>query len=257
VNKLDSLKMFGIFLTLFTLTNLQAGLEEFSYYEENLPQIQKSQNKKLIDALYTAIKTNKTISYKDARTLLFGTLHLEGTEGQYYIKDSYCQKTFTKAVGVGPGQIPNHNEINCEHTWPQSRFNSRENRGTQKGDLHHLFPVDARANSTRGNIPFGEVDGDQVTNCPQAERGDDIYSGISSFEPSKYHKGNVARALFYFSVRYKISIDDSEEIFLRQWHKEDPIDQDEVSRNEKIFNIQGNRNPFIDDPKLVDQIDNF
>ena len=235
----------------------QAGLEEFKYYQDSLAEIQKSQNKDLVDNLYKAIKNNKSLSYKQARTYLFGQIYLEGSAGNYYITDAYCQKKFDKSIGVGPNKIPNHQALNCEHTWPQSKFNSRESKSTQKGDLHHLFPVDSRANSTRGNIPFGEVDGEGVTNCPLSERGDDIYSGTSSFEPSKYHKGNVARALFYFSVRYRIDINDSEEVFLRQWHKEDPVDADEVSRHEMIYDIQGNRNPFIDDPSLVDQIDNF
>ena len=55
----------------------------------------------------------------------------------------------------------------------------------------------------------------------------------------------------YFTSLY------AEEVFLKQWHRDDPVDQDEIRRNEKIYQIQGNRNPFIDDPELVDQIDNF
>ncbi len=235
----------------------QAGLEDFKYYESSLAEIQKSQDKDLVDNLYKAINNNRTLSYKEARTYLFGQIYLEENAGKYFVTDVYCQKEFGESTGVGPGKIPDHQALNCEHTWPQSRFNSRENKTTQKGDLHHLYPADSRANSTRGNIPFGEVNGEEVTGCPLSERGDDIYTGISSFEPAKYHKGNVARALFYFSVRYRIDIDDSEEVFLRQWHKDDPVDADEIKRHEMIYDIQGNRNPFIDEPSLVDQIDNF
>jgi len=235
----------------------QAALEDYDYYETNLPEIQKSQNKDLVDNLYKTISNNKKLSYKQARTHLFGDIYLENEDGQYKVKDVYCDKDFDKSSGVGPDQIPNHQVLNCEHTWPQSRFSSRESSSTQKGDLHHLFPTDSRANSTRGNIPFGEVNGQQVNGCPQSERGDDIYAGISSFEPPTSHKGNVARALFYFSVRYRISISDTEEVFLRQWHTLDPVDSDEIARHQKIYDIQGNRNPFIDEPGLVDQIDNF
>ncbi len=250
-------KVISTLTLLFVCLSTQAGLEEFSYYDDSLAQIQKSQNKDLADNLYKAISNNKSLSYKQARTHLFGEIYLQEDNGRYFIQDTYCEKNFGENIGVGPNRIPDHTELNCEHTWPQSRFNSRQSRSTQKGDLHHLFPVDSRANSTRGNIPFGDVDGQQVNGCPLAERGDDIYAGTSSFEPPKSHKGNVARALFYFSVRYKISIDESEEVFLRQWHRLDPVDQDEIIRHEKIYKIQGNRNPFIDDPSLVDQIDNF
>lgn len=242
---------------LLTCWQVQAGLEEYKYYQDHLANIQKSQNKELVDSLYKAISNNKSLSYKQARTYLFGQIYLEESNGQYFINDTYCEKKFGENIGVGPNEIPDHTKLNCEHTWPQSRFNSRQNSRTQKGDLHHLFPVDSRANSTRGNIRFGDVDGQQVNDCPLAERGDDIYAGTSSFEPPKSHKGNVARALFYFSVRYKISIDESEEVYLRQWDKLDPVDQDEISRHEQIYKIQGNRNPFIDDPTLADQIDNF
>ncbi|RYZ68005.1 MAG: nuclease, partial [Proteobacteria bacterium] len=77
------------------------------------------------------------------------------------------------------------------------------------------------------------------------------------FEPPDAHKGNVARALFYFSVRYNIKIDPIEENFLKAWNKADPVDQEESGRNEAIMKIQGNRNPFVDFPELADSIGDF
>ena len=41
---------------------------------------------------------------------------------------------------------------------------------------------------------------------------------------------------------------------LLQWHKQDPVDEYEKQRNEKIYEIQGNRNPFIDHPEWVEKI---
>lgn len=244
-------------LLLYSLPSL-AGLEDYDYYKDQLAAIQKSHNKDLISNLYKAIANNRPLGYREARKHLFGELFLQKKQGHYFIKDAYCQKNYGENVGVGPGKIPNASAINCEHTWPQSRFNSHEDRFTQKGDLHHLFPVDSRANSTRSNIDFGDVNaGEQVNGCPLSQRGDDINAGNSSFEPPKEHKGNVARALFYFSVRYRISIDDTEEAYLKEWNRLDPVDKAEKSRHEQIYQIQGNRNPFIDDPTLADQIDNF
>lgn len=192
------------------------------------------------------------MSYKEARKFLFGLLHLEQQGRSYTVQDQYCLDDFDERDGVGPMRIPNHQVINCEHTWPQSRFNSRYSRELQKTDLHHLFPVSSRANSSRGNIIFGEVAKNQSSSlCQASKRGPSTSKGTVSFEPPDAHKGNVARSLFYFAVRYKVDISEEEEAYLRKWNQEDPVDQEERVRNEKIYELQGNRNPFIDDPELA------
>ncbi len=244
-------------ITLFLCASAWADLAQVPYYAQHLPSIQKESGEALKDALYGSIKGQTILSYKQARRHLFGEIYLEKVGNSYKVTDVYCEEDFTSSVGVGPGRIPNPNELNCEHSWPQSRFNGRQSRSAQKSDLHHLFPTKSVANSTRGNILFGEVDGDAVRDCVASKRGDDIYDNHDAFEPPKEHKGNVARALFYFSVRYKIAIPDEEEVHLRRWHELDPVDSDERSRHEKIYKIQGNRNPFIDDPDLADRITNF
>lgn len=234
-----------------------AKLSDHSYYAPYLAQIQKEQNEDLKALLYDAIDGQKVFSYKEARRLLFGEIFIEKKRGRWVVTDSYCEEDFNSSVGVGPGQIPDHNAVNCEHTWPQSRFNSRQNTSAQKSDLHHLFPVKSVANSTRGNILFGEVDGESLSECEASKRGLDVYNNNDAFEPPKSHKGNVARALFYFAVRYKINIPDEEEVHLRRWHRLDPVDKDEIERHERIYEVQGNRNPFIDDEDLIDSISNI
>ncbi len=200
---------------------------------------------------------HRSIGYKGARKVLFGKLHLEEDGDGYFVRDVYCRKKITRSESrVGPNIIPNNNVINCEHTWPQSKFNSSFPKGLQKSDLHHLFPTDSQANSIRGNNEFADVDGDAVRNCDGSYYGVEKWQG-GHFEPPKEHKGNVARALFYFSVRYKIRISPSQEEYLREWHELDPVDQEEVERNEMIQTVQGNRNPFIDYPELAGQISDF
>ena len=81
--------------------------------------------------------------------------------------------------------------------------------------------------------------------------------GDKRFEPREVHRGNVARALFYFSVIYDQPIEPFEEVVLRQWHIDDPVDQRERERNQKIATIQLSRNPFIDYPDLVERIGDF
>tara|TARA_R110000868_G_scaffold246448_2_gene503094 strand:- start:1319 stop:2176 length:858 start_codon:yes stop_codon:yes gene_type:complete len=203
--------------------------------------------------------SQRVLGYTAARKILFGKLHLEQTErGNFYVKDVYCRVNYDDRIGVGPDRIPNHTELNCEHTWPQSKFSSRFPNEMQKSDIHHLYPTNSRANSVRGNYEFGEVFNEDSGLCDASEvGGEERNGGGHYFEPPSEHKGNVARALFYFSVRYRTDISERQEEVLRKWHAEDPVDSEEMERNDQIHYIQGNRNPFIDMPELVSKIDNF
>lgn len=288
-------KIFGFLLCLIWFSNpLFASLSETSYYPENLVRFRESLSKDHIqleeeiilkeklrstltkihlqvegkrDSLHSncpvdkpqesrCLEQRRNISYKQAREYLFGLLHLEQEGNAYFVEDQYCQNQITVRDGVGPGKIPNSQKINCEHTWPQSRFNRRLSIELQKTDIHHLYPVDSRANSSRGNIPFGEVENQSTSLCAASKRGPTV-SGTIAFEPPDKHKGNIARAIFYFSLRYETPITQEEENYLRNWHQLDPVDEIERIRNEKIYQIQGNRNPFIDDAELVELILDF
>ncbi|MFZ2957558.1 MAG: endonuclease [Candidatus Ozemobacteraceae bacterium] len=141
---------------------------------------------------------------------------------------------------------PDATNMNVEHSWPQSLGAV----GIAKCDLHHLFPADAKANGKRGNYPFGMI------SKPTWEEGGSRFDG-SKFEIRPIQRGNTARGMFYFAVRYGKQISDDQETVLRQWSKEDPIDEAEKSRNNAVENIQHNRNPFVDHPEFVDQIKDF
>lgn len=203
-----------------------------------------------------------SIGYDGARVFLLGNYYLvRQSDGTYGVRDVYCDTEKTKkdfpGKGPSPGTIPDNNIINVEHTWPQSRFSGKYNNGLQKADLHHLFPTDSKANGIRGNYQFGEVTKDtKIVNC-KASRFGVSSDGRSVFEPPANHRGNVARALFYFSLRYDLPITPNEEATLKKWSKEDPIDDDEIKRHNEVFKTQGNRNPFIDFPELEDRITDF
>ena len=204
-----------------------------------------------------------SLGYTAARRLLFGELHLEQAPRRgYAVRDVYCEvlkvdREFQQRP-PGPGLIPDPAVLNAEHTWPQSKFSRRFDRDLQKSDMHILFPVLAEANSARSNIPFSDVVTTVSSPCAPAKRG---YSadGTSTdyFEVPDRHKGNVARAIFYFSVRYLLTVSAQEESSLRAWHRRDPVDSFERERNQKIFIKQKNRNPFIDHPEWVDLIGDF
>lgn len=202
--------------------------------------------------------------YGRAREFLFGKFYLVKLDASNYgIKEMYCDRIyqkedFTHGDKPGPGIIPDNTIINVEHTWPQSRFSGRYSKELQKSDLHHLFPTDSSMNSLRGNTIFGEVEHDHGhTKCNASRYGSGSAGGMDIFEPPSDHKGHVARALMYFSIRYDMPIRPEEENVLKKWNQEHPVDDEEALRNEEIAKIQGNRNPFIDFPTLAGQISDF
>lgn len=206
------------------------------------------------------------IGYSGARVWLLGGYYLKQDGGNgYAVWDVYCNEYRGKndfpGKGPLPGTIPSNTIVNIEHTWPQSRFNPSFSKEDQKSDLHHLYPADSGLNSVRGNNMFGEVQHDTITfnKCPDSGSrfGFGTAGSEDIFEPPMEHKGHVARALLYFSVRYDSKIAPEEEVILKKWNREHPVDEDEARRNNEIFKAQGNRNPFVDYPELADLISDF
>ncbi len=216
--------------------------------------------------------------YDRAREILYGEIDSTVTPfGEFQIYDYYCQKWlgdaefsgFPAAERPGPGHIITAKVANVEHTWPQSKFavpKEKEDWVLRKTDFHHIFPTDTEVNRIRANDEFAEViaSSSQSMKCSDGRSGEGQILGELSpekknhyFEPPSQHKGDVARALFYFSTMYKLEISEYQEAFLRKWHQEDPPDQREKDRNEKIYKVQGNRNPFIDHPEWVEMISDF
>lgn len=155
---------------------------------------------------------------------------------------------------------------NREHVWAKSRgdFGTRPGVGT---DLHFIRPTDVTVNTARGNKSFDDggepyIDGDGPTGCR---------SDRDSWEPRDAVKGDVARALFYAAVRYESPDLDLELIAyapeqgdkrplhgilptLLRWHADDPPDDFERRRNDRVEELQGNRNPFVDRPEWVEEV---
>jgi len=145
--------------------------------------------------------------------------------------------------------------MNAEHTWPQGFFNKRP---PMKSDLHHIFPTFTLVNGMRGSEPFAEVSRADYATLSGSKLGPE------GFEPCDAVKGDVARALLYFVVRYyNVNISDNMDykdfwtsripMFL-DWDKRDPADAAEKRRNDLIESYQGNRNPFVDDASLAGKI---
>ena len=196
------------------------------------------------------------LGYSSARDYLFGMLDLKEDTKGYYLVYVYCHTEY-RGPDVGKLRTPKARVVNCEHTWPQSLFSKDFNNEMQKSDLHHLFVTRNDANLVRSSHPFGDNEGKPaVSDCNHSTIGGARNSTLV-FEPPREHKGNVARALFYFSIRYKLPIDDFTERTMRAWNKDDPVNIDDLARNDQIYALQNNRNPFVDFPELIDLISDF
>jgi hypothetical protein len=261
-------------LVLFTSTAL-AQFSSVNSSTENIPayygagfaseyKANHLNNKDLLEALFKIISNgHKPVGYTSAKKIMFGKLDLQQLPtGEYAVKDSYCERIFTDAdfeiQSIGPMMAPNSgNVINTEHTWPQSKFTAKFPKETQKSDLHHLYPTDSEMNNRRSSYDFGDVLIPKFAlKCPIGKLGQQA-DGETVFEAPTNHRGNVARAIFYFATRYQLKISSQQELALRRWNIEDPIDQAERDRNTAVQLEQGNRNPFIDMPTLVDHISSF
>ena len=166
---------------------------------------------------------------------------------------------------------------NREHSWPNSWFGGKIQ--PMYTDLHHMYPTDKLVNQKRANYPFGETKGESYESHNSFSKlGKCTYSGYTGtvFEPNDEYKGDFARTYFYMVTCYEEKLADwytshSESRptldgkaypglsswqleMLMKWAKNDPVSEKEINRNNAVYDIQMNRNPFIDYPGLEEYI---
>lgn len=215
------------------------------YAQSEWSSTQNLSEEALKNALKTVLDNANSLSYNAARDAMYGSLDQQSG----FIECVYTGRT--AAFNDRPGAVAN--SFNTEHTVPQSLFGSAS---PMQSDLHHLFPTDETANSVRSNHPFGPVA------SPTWTQGGSEYANLV-FEPRDVHKGDAARAVFYFVLRYAgnpnltgsySAFVSGQEAILRQWHAQDPPSTREMARNNGIEALQGNRSPFVDQPALIERI---
>ena len=194
-----------------------------------------------------------------------------GTTAYHYTKDNLISSAGAEGLGY-----------NREHMMPQSSFNSNY---PMYSDLFFVIPTDARINQLRSNYPYGIAGTTNYytfTNGSKISKNATPNSGYTGrvYEPHPEFKGDIARSLLYYVVRYEgklnsfnfyngtspandtSPLDGTEEkayedwflALLLQWHNNDPVSQKEIDRNNIVYGIQKNRNPFIDHPEWVNSI---
>ena len=199
---------------------------------------------------------HKVYSYNEARDIMYG--YVDNYNG--IVECPYTGRTI--AATKRPDGTA---DFDTEHTWPQS-FGARN--APEQSDMHHMRPSYKLANSSRGNLEFGEV----VTSVPASqggfadggsEKGRDA-SGNFVFEVRDNFKGDIARGLFYFALKYtnKVNEDGTTGAFLKQtqydvlknWHINDAPSIKEQERNSRIKERQFSHNPFIEHPQLIERV---
>lgn len=174
-----------------------------------------------------------------------------------------------------PLYAPSFSGLNREHSFPKSWWGGSEKTSAYV-DLNHLYPSEARANQAKSNFPLGEVDhsekirfenGISTVGYPVRGQG----GGCEHvFEPADEYKGDFARTYFYMATcyqqgltwKYTYMVNQTEyptlngwaADMLLKWHRDDPVSQKEIDRNNVVYSIQNNRNPFIDHPELAEYI---
>lgn len=225
--------------------------------------------KALLEQLCTIINSHTVISYKG----LWEAFKTTDLKANGKIWDMYSTKEFSTTEQCG-----NYTAIgdcyNREHSFPKSWFNDAS---PMYSDLFHLYPTDGRVNNQRGNYPFGEcANGERVPSKngvnALGKKGTSTYPGYTGtvWEPDDEYKGDFARTYFYMAACYnnKIASWNSDMLagnsypayttwainMLIKWHEQDPVSEKETKRNDAVYSLQKNRNPFIDYPELVDYI---
>ncbi|HEX8326699.1 MAG TPA: endonuclease [Hymenobacter sp.] len=180
------------------------------------------------------------------------------------VYSGYSETVQFNATNTNPGVV---SDINCEHSIPQSWFNEVPRMRT---DIHHLYPTRIQWNSDRGSDPFADIpdastlgwlrNTTRQTTIPTSNIDEYSEDTNSQFEPREDHKGNLARAAFYFyTMHANESFDAGKGVItalgdlatLYRWHLADPVDAREIDRNNRVAASQGNFNPYIAHPGTV------
>ena len=219
----------------------------------------------LFNYLSTNYKTSTTLGYNQARDVMYAIIDLEDDNT---LKGIYTNYTITIDPNQDPRPQTNAQNMNCEHSWPQSMGAGSE---PQKSDLHHLYPCRGNVNSSRGNKPYAEIDDNDTdkwwrfdyyeTSIPSQyiDEFSEVDNDNGKFEPREVVKGNIARGMFYFFTIYNDEADhnffEEQKYFLNLWHKQDPVDEIELARTLSIASYQDDIvNPFVIDSTLVKRI---
>ena len=245
-----------LFLFLFSVSFLFAQVPA-NYYN---PAVGKK-NAELKTALHQTIKPHTVLEYYSSSTSFRSTdWHPDG-----YFWDMYSSKKRTSWSGM-----------NREHNMPKSWWSTSPETTVAYSDLHNLYPSDATANSAKSNYPLGIVGSKPSFSNGVVKVGSSSYPGYPGvvFEPANEYKGDFARDYMYMVTCYEdystnwrstgttsMLSNNTYPVFkpyainlLMEWSRNDPVSEKEINRNNAVYKLQGNRNPYVDFPVLSEYV---
>ncbi|WP_109830798.1 HNH endonuclease signature motif containing protein [Reichenbachiella versicolor] len=269
----------GPLILITILTRFGQSQPPLGYYDRTIGKT----GYELKTSLYDIINKHKKLKYNDLWTAFEKTDTRKDTIIDMYTLpplNTVANPFYYKYQIDQCGENKNSKCYNREHSFPASWFGNKKN-SPMYTDLFHIYPTDVKINNLRGNVPY-----DQVTeqNPPLSQNGSKkgyastnkiLGSDIVVFEPIDKYKGDFARTYFYMATCYQDKIagwanngeakyvlagNDSTSFqdwyvdLLLDWHKGDPVSEKETKRNNAVYLIQNNRNPFIDSAQFVTRI---
>ena len=212
-----------------------------------------SSSASLVSDLTDLINPHNYISYFLYKTTIMSQFEVKDTlNGQSYVTCCYSgeNKVFNDPFDWS------ENDFSREHTYAHSwmpTFPCDDPEQEEYADQHNLYPANLpNANTPRSNLPLEDITGSTVFTYLEGSVGYNDNNQLV-YEPRESHKGNAARAIMYMATCYNgingsnWSIPSNQgPVTLRNWHFNDLPDNYEIARHEFIYNLQGNRNPFID-----------
>ncbi|RCL76412.1 MAG: choice-of-anchor D domain [Flavobacteriales bacterium] len=212
-----------------------------------------SSSPSLVSDLTDLINPHNYISYFLYKTTVMSQFEVKDTlNGQSYVTCCYSgeNKVFNDPFDWSD------NDFSREHTYAHSwmpTFPCNNPEQEEYADQHNLYPANLpNANTPRSNLPLEDITGSTVFTYLEGSVGYNDNNQLV-YEPRESHKGNAARAIMYMATCYNgingsnWSIPSNQgPVTLRNWHFNDLPDNYEIARHEFIYNLQGNRNPFID-----------
>lgn len=256
-------KRFSLITVLLLVALMAMGSEPNGYYNSAY----NKGGEALRQALYNIIKDHTVVSYSNLYDVYQTSDVLNGQ-----VWDMYSTCSFNPGSAQRCGNYVSVCDCyNREHTVPQSWFNEQS---PMKSDAFHIYPTDGKVNQQRSNYPYGECSGGTNLGGHALGRlGSSTFPGYTSvgtvFEPDDEYKGDLARTYFYMATRYANQCNEwGHNVFssaysgftayavalFMKWHREDPVSQKELIRNDAVYAHQDNRNPFIDHPELAEYI---
>lgn len=216
----------------------------------------------LLADLNALINPHNYISYFLYKTTLMSQFEVKDTtNGQSYVTCCYSgeNKVFNDPFDWSD------NDYSREHTYAHSwmgTFPADNPEQEEYADQHNLYPANLpNANSPRSNLPLEDITGDVVFNYLEGSVGYNANNQLV-YEPRASHKGNAARAIFYMATCYTGNGGNNWAVPINQsaaslvnWHFNDLPDNYEIARHEYIYNLQNNRNPYIDSVDYACYID--